>query len=234
VGTSGLVLAISANSVQAAPVGMAVSLASAAVKGSTVVTTNLNLIQGALKLMAITKAKLAIGAILAVTLTTVPIAVFHFIHPGSPKSNTTPVLSARSTPQTPDAATPEAGLERLVAASKSGDIDNAITFLTWRRGDNVPQEMADRVSDSIARSTIRTLSNIESIRIVTQKAENDASVRARVESVAPDGSVKLAELRLVREGEEWKPALNIDRSSSGSIGITFFLPLTPALGLANQ
>jgi hypothetical protein len=120
----------------------------------------------------------------------------------------------------------------LLAAAKSGDLDNAITFLTWRMDENLSPQVAGL--DSIARSTIRTLSNIESIRIVTQKAENDALVRARVESVTPDGRVKLAEPRLVREGDEWKPAINMNRSSAGSVGITFFLPLTPELGLVNQ
>jgi len=187
--------------------------------------------------MVSTKTKLAAAAVLAAALVSVPLAVKHFTHHASPARdvdtshlNTTP----ESVYKTIGAATPEAGLQRLVAASRNDDISSAIAFLSWRRGDNVPQEMADQLHDSFTRSTTRSLSNVEGIRIVSQKAENDAAVRARVESVDSNGRVTFAELRLIREGDEWKPAVNITRSKSGSFGVTFFLPLTRELGQMNQ
>ena len=67
--------AVSANAVQAAPVGLAVTVAAAAAKGAAVGGSTLALINGALKIMAWTKAKMAIvvstGVLLAVGTTTV-------------------------------------------------------------------------------------------------------------------------------------------------------------------
>ena len=54
--------AVSANSVQAAPVGLAVTVAAATVKGTAVATSTLAVVKGALKIMAWTKTKTAIVA----------------------------------------------------------------------------------------------------------------------------------------------------------------------------
>ena len=62
--------AISANSVHAAPAGLATTIAASAIKASAVSTSTLTIINGALKLMAWTKAKMAIVAGVAVLLTT--------------------------------------------------------------------------------------------------------------------------------------------------------------------
>ena len=81
--------AVSANSVQAAPVALAKSITAVAVtKGATVSGTTLTLIKGALKLMAWTKAKTAIvvgvAAILAATSTTIiGIKLVQMHHPTS-------------------------------------------------------------------------------------------------------------------------------------------------------
>ena len=61
--------AVSANSVQAAPLGLAVTISAAAVKGSAVTASTLTLIKGALKIMAWTKAKTAIVVGVGVLLT---------------------------------------------------------------------------------------------------------------------------------------------------------------------
>lgn len=69
--------AVSANSVQAAPMGLAVTVSATAVKGSAVAATILTLVEGALKIMAWAKAKTAIvigaAAILATGTTVVVI-----------------------------------------------------------------------------------------------------------------------------------------------------------------
>ena len=61
--------AVSANSVQAAPAGLAVTVAGAAAKGSAVTASTLILVQGVLKVMAWTKAKTAVAVAAAVLLT---------------------------------------------------------------------------------------------------------------------------------------------------------------------
>jgi len=62
--------AISANSVQAAPVGLAVTATAAAAKGAAATTSTLTLVKGALKLMAWTKTQTAIVTAAAVILAT--------------------------------------------------------------------------------------------------------------------------------------------------------------------
>jgi RNA polymerase sigma factor (sigma-70 family) len=64
--TAIIVEAISSNSVQAAPVGLAATISATAVKSSAVAASTLTLIKGALKIMAWTKAKTAIvGVVIA-------------------------------------------------------------------------------------------------------------------------------------------------------------------------
>ncbi len=64
--------------------------------------------------------------------------------------------------------------------------------------------------------------------------ENNDVVRARVETMDQNGKVRFAELRFLREGDEWKPAININRGASRSFGAMFGLPLTQELGPTNQ
>ena len=65
-----LIAAVSANSLQAAPAGLAVTVTAAAAKGAAVSSTTLTLVKGALKLMAWAKAKTAIIATAGVILAT--------------------------------------------------------------------------------------------------------------------------------------------------------------------
>jgi uncharacterized protein (TIGR03435 family) len=71
--------AVVANAVQAAPVGMAVTVTAAAAKGAAVGGSTLTIIKGALKLMAWTKAKTAIvaGAIVLLAAGTATVVVKH-------------------------------------------------------------------------------------------------------------------------------------------------------------
>jgi RNA polymerase sigma factor (sigma-70 family) len=74
--------AISANSVHAAPIGLAVTVTATAAKGSAAAVSTLTLVKGALKFMAWTKAKVAIGTSAVILLATVGTitVVGHFRH----------------------------------------------------------------------------------------------------------------------------------------------------------
>jgi RNA polymerase sigma factor (sigma-70 family) len=232
VGATGLVVALSANSVQAAPLSLAVTVTAAA-KAASVSTPTLPLINGALKIMVSTKVKILATAVIIATLTGVPLAVRHFTNRRSHAGATdSPSLNQQTTT---GAATPEAGLQRLVAAAKADDISSAINYLSWQRSQNVPEATVDQLkNESFTRNTARSLADVDKIRIVSQKAETGSAVRTRVESIYPNGTVKQAELRFVLENGEWKPSVNITRSDSGSFGVTFLLPLTPELGPVAQ
>ena len=80
-----LTAAISANSVQAAPVGLAATVTATAVKGAAVSGSTLTLIKGALKIMAWTKAKMAVVVGVGVLLAAgTAITVEKIIAPSSP------------------------------------------------------------------------------------------------------------------------------------------------------
>jgi len=75
--TALIVGAVSANSVQAAPIGLAATISATAVKGSAVTTSTLTLVKGALKIMAWTKAKTAVvtGVVLLLAAGTTTVVV---------------------------------------------------------------------------------------------------------------------------------------------------------------
>ena len=91
--TATLVGAISANSVQAAPVALAKAVTAVAVaKGATASTSTLTLIKGALKIMAWTKAKTAVvaGAIVILATGTTTVVIKHYSHYSPTRSPLTP------------------------------------------------------------------------------------------------------------------------------------------------
>ena len=75
--------AVSANSVQAAPVGLVVTVTAAAAKGAAISGSTLTLIKGALKIMAWTKAKMAIAVGMGILLAagTATVVVEKAVHP---------------------------------------------------------------------------------------------------------------------------------------------------------
>jgi RNA polymerase sigma factor (sigma-70 family) len=108
--------AISANSVQAAPIGLAASVKAAAAHGTNVATWTLILTETTLKIMAWTKLKTAVvvgvAAILAVGTATVATRTV----PGVMRSAKTPSFTYAG------CATPEASLQSMVAAAAKGDL----------------------------------------------------------------------------------------------------------------
>jgi RNA polymerase sigma factor (sigma-70 family) len=122
------------------------------------------------------------------------------------------------------AATPNAGLERLILASMLGDAEGVAKFVSWRKGEDVSEEVANQMREPLTRNLTNTFAGNGKVRILNEQPEGDALVRARVEWFDQAGKANLAELRFALEGGEWKPAFNIERSPSGSFGATFFLP----------
>ena len=94
--------AISANSVQAAPIGLATSVTVAAVKGTTVTTSILTLVKTTLKLMAYTKLKtVATGGAIALLLTGTATVVVQKVYSqtNSAKTSTPLAFAGHGTPE---------------------------------------------------------------------------------------------------------------------------------------
>jgi uncharacterized protein (TIGR03435 family) len=138
--------ALSANAVQTAPIGLAVSISAAAAKGSAVAASTLTLVKGALKLMTLAKLKIAAAfgtaAILAVGTT---LAVERSVHsdralaahdpiPTQVESQTQEVLVAANTtaPANEAAAATKNTAAQPGAGSSSSEIDDS----AWSRLDS--------------------------------------------------------------------------------------------------
>ena len=124
--------AVSANSIQAAPLGLAQSVATlAAAKGATVSASTLTLIKGALKIMAWTKIKTAsVGALVLTGLVFTPLIIHHEfkIHSGS--SSTGAEHWSKDSLSDEGYRTPEAALETFLWAMTRADYDACMAGAT--------------------------------------------------------------------------------------------------------
>ena len=122
--------AVSAHSVQAAPVGLAAPVIATAVKATSVTTSTSTLLKGTLKLMAWTKAKTAIvvGVVALLAAGTISVVVH--------------TVKARSSGY-PGYATPEAALQTTLLAMSRGDLDRLSDRLS-------PEEQAAVKDDNTA------------------------------------------------------------------------------------
>src|SRR6266571_2067559 len=133
--------AISAHSVQAAPIGLATSVTLAAVKGTTVAASTLTLIETTLKLMAWTKLKTAVvvGAMAIMAAGTV-IVTMH--RPTAPE--TSPFAFSGY-------ATPEAAIESMLWAGSIGDFKKFLAGCTPEQMERFKNRMAGKSDDEISR-----------------------------------------------------------------------------------
>lgn len=111
--------AIAANSVQAAPLGLATSVTVAAVKGTTVTVSTLSLINTTMKLMAWTKLKTAaLAGALALMAAGTTTVVIHTVN-----AQTNPGRAPAKSPFTfAGYATPEATVQSMLWAAGNGDL----------------------------------------------------------------------------------------------------------------
>jgi len=137
--------AISANSVQAAPIGLATSVTLAAVKGTTVATSTLTLIETTLKLMAWTKLKTAVvvGAIAIMAAGTVTVTM----HRSTAAPQTSPFVFSGY-------ATPEAAIESMLWAGSIGDFKKFQAGCTPEQIERFKNRMAGKSEDEISREAI--------------------------------------------------------------------------------
>ena len=127
------------------------------------------------------------------------------------------------------ATTPSAGLERLLLASKSGDAATLFSLVSWTKGQTVSDEVLKQLQEPMIRNLTNTIASLGAMRILNSIAEGDGLVRTRIESLDGSGKPIQLELRFVHESDDWRPLFDVEQSASGSVGATFFLPLTPAL-----
>ncbi len=113
--------AVSAHSVQAAPLGLATAVTVAAIKGTAVTTSTLTLIKTTLKIMTWTKLKTAavVGVLAIVAAGTATVAIHHAMA----TANVPRPEAASSAFTFAGYATPEAAVESMLWAASTGDLE---------------------------------------------------------------------------------------------------------------
>ncbi len=202
--------AISANSVQAAPVVLATSVAAAAItKGAAVGGSTLTLIKGALSIMAWTKAKtaavVAAGVLLAAGTTTV---VIQQAHRHLPK----PQPVAESQTEFPRAswrfagnAEPESALLTAVWAVGNGDVQTLWTSFSPAKQE---QRAGQPVSTLIGAKDKADFAQITGYRILDKQVLSEKEV---LFTVYASGLNETQQFALQRIGNEWKFGLKPKR-----------------------
>src|SRR3989441_9384766 len=191
--------AISAHSVQAAPIGLATSVTLAAVKGTTVATSTLTLIETTLKLMAWTKLKTAVvvGAMAIMAAGTVTVTM----HRPTAASERSPFAFSGY-------ATPEAAIESMLWAGSIGDFKKFQAGCTPEQLERFNNRMAGKSEDEIRREAI-AWANAHVGYKITQK-EVIAGDEVHLHISAPPSAQGLRNGNVIvimkKIGNEWKQA----------------------------
>lgn len=143
---------VSANSVQAAPIGLATSVTVAAIKGTTVTASTLTLIEYTLKIMTWTKLKTTIvfGAVAILAAGTATVA----IHSANQSSNDVNATAKSSPFKFAGYATPEASIQSMLWSASKGDFKEFMNACTSEQQDRFNNKMAGKTQEEIKEAAI--------------------------------------------------------------------------------
>ncbi len=145
---------VSANSVQAAPIGLTTTIAATVLKGSTVATSTLTLVKGTLKMMTWMKFKFALGVSVAILLA----------------AGTTTVVMSSDTNQAPKTPTANINTQQILVESKFFIVpDKALDSSIPSRTGVVSKSDADLIIQNLAR--VGGVTNTSNPRVVTISGE---------------------------------------------------------------
>jgi len=197
--------AISANSVQAAPIGLATSVTVAAIKGTTVTTSTLTLIKTTLKIMAWTKFKtVAAGGAVALLLsgaTTIVIQKAYAQTNAAKASESSPLAFAGY-------ATPEASIQSLLWAGSIGDFKKVLAACTAEQAERFKTKMAGKSDDEIKREVMAWANALAGYKIIQKEVISDDEVHLHIQAKpSPEGLHTGKVIVIMKKiGSEWKQA----------------------------
>ena len=201
--------AVSANSVQAAPVGLATSVTVAAVKGSGVTATTLTLIKTTLKIMAWTKLKTAAaGGAIALLLTGTATVVVQKVYSQTNAAKT----SESSSLAFAGYATPEASIQSSLWAGSIGDFKKFLAGCTAEQAERMKTRMAGKSDDQIKREAIAWANSLTGYKITQKEVISDDTVHLHIQAKpSPDG-LRTGKVSVIMKkiGNEWKQAGEAD------------------------
>jgi hypothetical protein len=194
--------AISANSVQAAPIGLATSVTVAAMKGTTA-TTTLTLIQTTLKLMAWTKFKtaiiIAVLAILAAGTVTVTVQRIRS------KADTTRFNFAGY-------ATPEASVQSMLWVTSKGDFEKLPAGVTTEEMERFKTKMAGKTEEEVRRGLIAWANAMADYKITQKEIISDEESHLHIHATPSAEALHSGKvtIKMKKIGNEWKWAGDVN------------------------
>ncbi|HTL59625.1 MAG TPA: sigma-70 family RNA polymerase sigma factor [Candidatus Limnocylindrales bacterium] len=189
--------AISAHSVQAAPIGLATSATVAAVKGATVTTSTLTLIETTLKVMAWTKLKTAVvvGAIALV----------------AAGSATVTLQQAKARAESPSFAfagyaTPEASVQSMLWAGSRGDFKGFLAACTSEQAKRFESKMAGKSDEEISRDAKAWANALKGYKITQKEVISDSEVHLHIHATPSADGLHSGKVIVVMQkiGNDWK------------------------------
>ncbi len=189
---------ISANSVHAAPVGLAKTISAVAIaKGAVASTSTLTLIKGALKIMAWSKTKMTVVGIIVIAcvLTTATLAVRH-AHAARNQNWTANQLAAAGY------ATPQDAMKTLLWGIKNGDTEMILASFTPVEKANA-QNVLQRNSDKIIGVWKERMSTVAGFQVTVEQGSSD-NVTIDLVSSRADGQKHERKYWFKKIGKEWK------------------------------
>lgn len=192
--------AISANSVQAAPLGLATSVMVAAVKGTTVTISTLTLIETTLKFMAWTKLKTAmvVGAIAIVAAGTATVSIQH-ISRARAGSESFAFVGYN---------TPEAAVQSMLWAGSRGDFKTFETACTPEQIERFDNKMAGKADDEIKRESIAWANALIGYKVTQKEVISNDEVHLHIHATPSAEGLHSGKVILVMKkiGNDWKQA----------------------------
>jgi RNA polymerase sigma factor (sigma-70 family) len=203
--------AVAANSMQAAPSGLAQSVTVAAVKGTAVTSSTLTLIKTTLKIMTWTKlntgAVVCAVAIIAASTATVA------LQRDKPSANTgLPDKPAPSPFSFAGYATPENAVQSMIWATSTGDLEKLAAGATAEVMERINGQMAGKTADEIKRSGMAWANAMIGYKITQKEVISDDEVHVHIHATPSTDALRSGKAVLVLKkiGNEWKMAGNAD------------------------
>jgi RNA polymerase sigma factor (sigma-70 family) len=198
--------AVSAHSVQAAPIGLAATVTVAAVKGTTVTTSTLTLINTTLKLMAWTKLKtaIAVGTIAIVAAGTTTVVIHAVKSPANAIQG-----SAKSSPFTfAGYSTPENAVQSVLWAASKGDFETFEANMTPFEMERFKNQMAGRTDDEIRRRGIAMAKAMVGYKITQKDVVSADEVHLHISAPPSDDGLRdgTVVISMKKIGNEWRHA----------------------------
>jgi RNA polymerase sigma factor (sigma-70 family) len=195
---------ISANSVQAAPVALAKTISTVAVaKGAAVSPSTLALIQGALKVMAWTKIKIAtVGALVLTGLVITPLAIHHEAKRHSRTLSPGEERWSKDSLSDEGYGTPEAALETFLWAMTRADYDACMAGATPEQHVRMEADLKNVSREDFAARMRSQFAPVTGFQIVGKRTiSHDAVI---IDFRAEGANQWVKQYTFKRIGNEWK------------------------------